>query len=357
MNITKKLMIAAGLFVQLSNLHAGDAEWLTAFNAFGGADKVKARSMDAGDARAKAKKAGNTPEMQAVGLYVSKMQNMITKGMFPQGAALLNQVAPALASAQAPAAPAIKSAMAPAAQAAPTMAPASVSPAPVVVSPAPVAVAPAPVVSAPAPVVSAPAPVVSAPVVVSPAPVVVSPAPVVSAPKQAQAKGMNNDLKKQIADDTKLKSATSSVADTFNKLTQNEKNDALQGALNAKKDNILLFNKKADTSKTELTDDEITQVLSKATTDKAAKIGAWGTATSVNLGNIASDISTWGASAWNSLFGAQAHAADSNVQQRIAAIEAQIAEMEKSLTKSKARQDSKYKDLKDELKTLQQPQA
>ena len=125
MNITKKLMIAAGLFIQLSSLHAGDAEWLAAFNAFGGADKVKAKSMDSGDARAKAKKAGDTNEMQAVALFVSKKQDAIVKSMFPKGTPLLNQVAPALAAANALAASAVaKSAMDayPAAAASPTKA-------------------------------------------------------------------------------------------------------------------------------------------------------------------------------------------------------------------------------------------
>ncbi len=91
MNITKKLMLAAGLVFQLSgSLHAD--EWSEAVNVFGGVGKIKPQSMTYAQAKAKAAQAGNTKEAQAIAAYVSRESNSITKKAFKDGLSLVSSV-------------------------------------------------------------------------------------------------------------------------------------------------------------------------------------------------------------------------------------------------------------------------
>jgi len=85
MNATKKLMLVVSLFLQISNnVFASDNNlWNNAITAFGGVNKIKPKSMPLEQAVKIAKQAGNTPEAQAVGLYVA---DKMTKSRFPKAA-------------------------------------------------------------------------------------------------------------------------------------------------------------------------------------------------------------------------------------------------------------------------------
>lgn len=93
MKITKKLMMAAGLFFQLSNLQAMTDAMQQAIDLFGGKDAVIAtgnlpdnKKMNPGEAKKIAFNQGKgTPEAQAVAYYVSSNVGGATvqKGMFP----------------------------------------------------------------------------------------------------------------------------------------------------------------------------------------------------------------------------------------------------------------------------------
>lgn len=70
MNITKKLMMAAGLFFQLSNLQAMTQNWTDAIQLFGGARNIQPGTLDARFAQKKAARLG-TPEAQAIAAYMA----------------------------------------------------------------------------------------------------------------------------------------------------------------------------------------------------------------------------------------------------------------------------------------------
>lgn len=103
MNITKKLMIAAGLFFQLSNLYTMN-EALSVFQiAMPGG--LQPNTLTYAQARDLAAKAGNTAEAQALALYtVQGGRNLNNKRLFPKGvnidvaAELAANTAPALSS-------------------------------------------------------------------------------------------------------------------------------------------------------------------------------------------------------------------------------------------------------------------
>lgn len=70
MNITKKLMMAAGLFFQLSNLQAMTQNWTDAIQLFGGARNIQPGTLDARFAQKKAARLG-TPEAEAIAAYMA----------------------------------------------------------------------------------------------------------------------------------------------------------------------------------------------------------------------------------------------------------------------------------------------
>src|SRR3990167_10431100 len=83
MKMTQKLMLTLGLFLQVSSFISAsdDNRWSNAIEAFGGVDKIKPKSMPLENARKISIKAGDTPEAQAIGLYVS---DKMTKSRFPK---------------------------------------------------------------------------------------------------------------------------------------------------------------------------------------------------------------------------------------------------------------------------------
>ena len=88
MNITKKLMIAAGLFFQLSNLQAMTLEMQNATRTFmqnmPSGYMIQPKSLSRADAMRLSKAAGNTPEAQDLALYaIQGGANATNKQLFP----------------------------------------------------------------------------------------------------------------------------------------------------------------------------------------------------------------------------------------------------------------------------------
>jgi hypothetical protein len=96
MNTTKKLLLTAGIFFQMSAVLFADA-WSNAFDAFGGVEYVYSHrgSLPYSQCQKKAASLGNTPEALAVGMFMSEGTDAVLVPRF-KGAASRAEVIDAL---------------------------------------------------------------------------------------------------------------------------------------------------------------------------------------------------------------------------------------------------------------------